>query len=99
MGATIDRQLDKIPTGQRIQVIASFSRSGRIKPLYAKLECYTAKVTIMSYKEEINYGEETVLYKCMYKTVEIEGDYRIIFLRYYIRLHAWQMDTEQTLMK
>lgn len=87
----------KSPIQGAIQVIASFSSSGQIMPLYAKLEGYTAKlINVTQIKQEPFEDKQTNLFRCYYLYDEIEvKTCKEIYLRYYISRHTWAIEEKK----
>ena len=85
------------PIQGMIQVIASFSSSGQIIPLYAKLEGYTAKlINVTQIKQEPHEDRQTNLFRCYYLYDEIDvKSCKEIYLRYYIRRHVWAIEKKK----
>ena len=85
------------PIHGAIQVIASFSSSGQIMPLYAKLEGYTAKlINVTQIKQLPHEDKQTNLFRCHYLYDEIDvKSCKEIYLRYYISRHTWAIENKK----
>jgi len=86
-----------------IQVIASFSRTGEVLPLYAKLQSCTLRLFNVTKAEQAAFTANVFIrFRCKGIVAEANPEdsseetlCKDLFLRYYIDEHIWVMEEEK----
>lgn len=79
----------KYTVSKPLKVIASFSDTGNIRPLYVEYENCTVKINgVLKISPMNDWGVKCVEFLCTY---DLDGRYREIKIRYALSEHIWYL--------